>query len=504
MAEVTDYNSNFESNYWFSLLTENTSSYEPIIGLEVHARLLTQSKLFSSEPNSFGGEPNTHVSPVTLAHPGTLPFLNEKVIEHAIMLGLACESAIAPVMYFERKNYFYPDLPKGYQISQLKTPICSGGFVEIDTGSTAKKIVLNRIHIEEDAGKSIHDIDRQYSLIDLNRAGTPLLEIVTEPVLQSPDEAFHFLLELRKLVRYLGICDGNMEEGSLRCDANISVRLIGETRLGTKVEVKNLNSVRFLKKAIELEIKRQVDEIESGGKITQHTRSFDAEKGVTFAMRFKEEADDYRYFPEPDLPPVVIAAGMLNKVKENMPELPGMLRRRFTEQYHLQPNEAGILTEEKGVALYFEALAGKTGDSRMSANWMLGTVKSYLNEHSAGMENFPIEAGRLGDLLLMVKEGMVSHSAASGIFDEMTKSPSESPDAIAKRMNLVQQSDVGLVTQIIENAMQQNPDKVKAYKNGKKGLLGFFMGEVMKQSKNLDPHIVTKILTEALNKRSEA
>ncbi|HXH19562.1 MAG TPA: Asp-tRNA(Asn)/Glu-tRNA(Gln) amidotransferase subunit GatB [Chitinophagales bacterium] len=481
-------------------------NYEPIIGLEVHARLLTKSKLFSSDVNNFGGEPNTHISPVTLAHPGTLPFLNGKAIRQAVMLGLACESSIAPFLYFERKNYFYPDLPKGFQISQLKTPICSGGFVEIESDSGIRKIQLNRIHIEEDAGKSIHDIDKLDSLIDLNRAGTPLLEIVTEPVLFSAEEAFQFMAELRKLVRWLGICDGNMEEGSMRCDANISMRKKGESKLGTKVEVKNLNSFRFLRKAIEMEIKRQADELESGGRITRHTRSFDAEKGVTFAMRHKEEEDDYRYFPEPDLPPVVVTDDMLKEARENMPELPGILRKRFVVQYHLQPNEAAILSEEKEMAAYFERLANKTGDPRTAANWMLGTVKNYLNKQAVSMEEFPVSAERLADLLTMVKNGMVSHSvAALKIFPEMAQNQSESPDAIAQRLNLVQQSDVTLVTHYIEGALAQHPDKVKSYRNGKKGLLGFFMGEIMKQSKGrLNPEVAGKLLMEALNKKYEA
>ena len=480
----------------------NSSPYEAVIGLEVHARLLTKSKLFCSDANSYGGEPNTHISPVTLAHPGTLPFLNEKAIEQALMLGIACESSIASTMYFERKNYFYPDLPKGYQLSQLKTPICSGGSIAIDTGSYSRKIALNRIHIEEDAGKSIHDNDEQYSLIDLNRAGTPLLEIVTEPVLKSAGEAFHFFLELRRIVRYLEICDGNMEEGSLRCDANISVRLKGESQLGTKVEVKNLNSVRFLKKAIGLETERQIQEIESGNAITQHTRSFDADTGVTFAMRYKEEADDYRYFPEPDLPPVAITDDILSRSKENMPELPGVLRKRFTEEYRLSSTDTATLIEEKAMARFFEDLASKTGDAQMAANWVLGTVKSYLNEHSLNIEKFPVKVGRLADLLGIVKKGTVSHSIASTrIFDEMIKNLNEPPQSIAQRMNLIQQSDVGLVKQYIDTVILNNPHQVKAYKNGKKGLIGFFMGEVMRLSKgNLDPNLTNKLLNEALTK----
>lgn len=476
--------------------------YEPVIGLEVHARLLTQSKLFSSEPNSFGVEPNTNVSPVTLAHPGTLPFLNEQAIEKAILLGLACESTIASTMYFERKNYFYPDLPKGYQISQLKTPICAGGHVEIFIDGAAKKIALNRIHIEEDAGKSIHDIDPHYSLIDLNRAGTPLVEIVTEPVLHSAEEAFQFLLELRKMVRYLDVCDGNMEEGSLRCDANISLRLKGTEKLGTKVEVKNLNSVRFLKKAIELEIERQARELESGNTIVQHTRSFDAEKGATFAMRFKEEADDYRYFPEPDLPLITITDAQIAEAKKNMPQLPGMLRRKLMEQFGLAENEANSLTEEKTLALYFLELADKTGDGKTAANWMLGPVKSYLNERQISIEDFPVKTAAVAKLIALVKQGTVSHSAAATkVFDELATSPNENPEAIAQRLNLVQQSNVGEIERYAQEVIGKHPEKVKEFKNGKKGLIGFFMGETMKLAKgNLDPQLTNKILTELLKK----
>lgn len=476
--------------------------YEPVIGLEVHARLLTQSKLFSSEPNSFGMEPNTNVSPVTLAHPGTLPFLNEQVIEKAILLGLACESTIASTMYFERKNYFYPDLPKGYQISQLKTPICTGGFVEILIDGAPKQIALNRIHIEEDAGKSIHDIDPNYSLIDLNRAGTPLVEIVSEPVLQSAEEAFQFLLELRKTVRYLDVCDGNMEEGSLRCDANISLRLKGTEKLGTKVEVKNLNSVRFLKKAIELEIERQARELESGNTIVQHTRSFDAEKGATFAMRFKEEADDYRYFPEPDLPLIKITNGQINDAKEKMPELPGRLRKKFTEHFGLSANDAATLTEEKTLALYFLELAETVKDGKTAANWMLGPVKSYLNAQQIAIEDFPVKTAQMAQLIELVKQGTVSHSAAAtGVFDELAKHPNEAPASIAQRLNLVQQSDIGEIERYAQEVIGKFPEKVKEFRNGKKGLIGFFMGETMKLSKgNLDPQLTNKILTELLKK----
>ncbi len=378
--------------------------------------------------------------------------------------------------------------------------------MEIDTGAYTKRVQLNRIHIEEDAGKSIHDIDDRYSLIDLNRAGTPLLEIVTEPDLFSSDEAWHFLNELRKTVRYLDVCDGNMEEGSMRCDANISVRLKGEKKLGTKVEVKNLNSLRFLKKAIEMEIQRQVEELEAGNEITQHTRGYDAEKDTTFAMRYKEEADDYRYFPEPDLPPVKITDALVKEVKGKMPELPGSLLKRFKDQYGLPDGEARILTEEKEFAMYFEGLATNTGDAKVSANWMLGTVKSYMNQHSAGIRNFPVKVERLSELITLISSGTVSHSAgATAIFDEMTHNHDESPESIARRLNLIQESDVSQIIQFIEEVLESNPDKMKAYFNGKKGLTGFFMGEVMKLSGGkLDPKLTSKLLLETLNKKKQA
>ncbi len=480
-----------------------TDEYEPVIGLEVHARLLTKSKLFCSDPNDFGNEPNTLVSPVSLGHPGTLPFLNEAVLDKALMLGLACGCEIAGKMYFERKNYFYPDLPKGYQISQIQTPVCSGGFIEIESDGTGKKIFLNRIHLEEDAGKSIHDFDKKYSQIDLNRAGTPLVEIVTEPCIHSPEDAYLFLSELRNMVRFLEVCDGNLEEGSMRCDANISLRKKGEKILNPKVEVKNVNSLRFLKKAIEYEINRQAQELKSGNRIVPHTRSFDAEKGLTFAMRSKESADDYRYFPEPDLPPVFISENRILNAKERMSELPGNFRKRFRNEYGLAPKEAFILTEEKSMALYFDQLAQKTGDGRASSNWMLTTVKAYLNREQKEMSEFPVEVERLAELILHVKNGVVSHSAASSeIFEELVKRKDVSAETIARALNLEQQSDVSMIDDFILKAIEKHPEKVKAYRNGKKGLAGFFMGEIMKMSKGkLDPQLTEKLLLESLNKK---
>ncbi|MBC7867556.1 MAG: Asp-tRNA(Asn)/Glu-tRNA(Gln) amidotransferase subunit GatB, partial [Gloeobacteraceae cyanobacterium ES-bin-316] len=334
--------------------------YQVVIGLEVHAQLLTKSKLFCGDPIAFGAAPNTQVSPISLAHPGTLPVMNKEVINLAVKLGIALHCSITQHHYFARKNYFYPDLPKGYQVSQHTAPICEGGYLNIYTEEGAKKVMLNRIHMEEDAGKSIHDLEENYSCIDLNRAGTPLLEIVTEPCIHSSDEAFTFLTDLRKLVRWLNVCDGNMEEGSLRCDANISVRLAGETALGTRVEVKNLNSIRNVKKAIELETERLIQLLENGESVLQQTRSFDADKGITFALRSKEEADDYRYFPEPDLPAFFISAAHMKNIKASMPMLPDILQNNYKETYGLTEYDASIICSDQEDATFYENLVKHT------------------------------------------------------------------------------------------------------------------------------------------------
>ena len=332
------------------------SKYELVIGLEVHAQLLTKSKLFCGDSAAFGGEPNTNISPITLAHPGTLPKMNRKAIEHAITLGLALNCEIEQHNYFARKNYFYPDLPKGYQVSQHTTPICKNGFIKIKVDGAERNILLNRIHLEEDAGKSLHDVDEQYSSIDLNRAGVPLLEIVSEPDLHSSEEAFAYLSALRRLVRWLGVCDGNMEEGSMRCDANISVRLKGETKLGTRVEVKNLNSIRNVKRAIEYEADRLITMVENNEPVLQQTRSFDADKGTTFKLRSKEDADDYRYFPEPDLTPFYIQDEMLQEIKNALPELPEVREKRYSTDLHLSAYDAAVICDDKDQVNFFEAV----------------------------------------------------------------------------------------------------------------------------------------------------
>ncbi|MEI2740510.1 MAG: Asp-tRNA(Asn)/Glu-tRNA(Gln) amidotransferase subunit GatB [Chitinophagaceae bacterium] len=476
------------------------NQYEIVVGLEVHAQLLTKSKLFCGDSIAFGAEPNTHVSPITLGHPGTLPKMNKKAIEYAIKMGLACHCAIEKQNYFARKNYFYPDLPKGYQVSQHSTPICVGGFVKIKTTNGTKNIRLNRIHMEEDAGKSLHDVDEANTCIDYNRAGTPLIEIVTEPDLRSGEEAFTYLTEVRKLVRYLDICDGNMEEGSLRCDANISVRKKGDTQLGTKVEVKNLNSVRNVKRAIEAEAKRLIDILENGGIIKQQTRSFDANNGNTFAIRDKEDADDYRYFAEPDLTPFHLQDEFIEKIRLSIPAIPEQRIKKYTTELMLSEYDAGVLTEEKAYADYFEKVIQYTSNYKAAANWMLGPIKSWMNEKGKEINEFPIPAEQLAAVIILVDSGKVSFSSASTkLFTKLLEKPASSPEKIAEEENLIQQSDVSAIGPIIDKVLEKFADKVAEYKKGKKGLLALFVGEVMKQSKGkADPKITNELLLEKL------
>jgi len=498
-------------------------SYEVVVGLEVHAQLLTLSKLFCGDSIAFGAEPNTHVSPITLGHPGTLPKMNRKAIEFAIKMGLACHCEIERDNYFARKNYFYPDLPKGYQVSQHSTPICKGGLVRIKTTTGEKNIKLDRIHLEEDAGKSLHDVDKDYTCIDFNRAGTPLIEIVTEPDLRSGEEAFAYLTEIRKLVRYLEICDGNMEEGSLRCDANISVRKKGETGLGTKVEVKNLNSMRNVKRAIEAETKRLIEKLEGGELITQQTRSFDANSGTTFATRDKEDADDYRYFAEPDLTPFHLQDEFIERIRQSIPVLPEQRIKKYVSEFQLSEYDAGELTEERSFADYFErvvsflpsplreeasglpaeALAKAGVRSKACANWMLGPVKEWLNENNKEIDQFPIDPGQLALVIKMVDSGRISFSTASTkLFSLLLQDPGRDPEEMATEQNLIQQSDLSDIGPIVDAVLEKFTDKVIEYKKGKKGLLALFVGEVMKRSKGkADPKITNELLLEKLKSK---
>ncbi len=435
-------------NRTFAALTSR-STYETVIGLEVHIQLSTKTKLFSGESSAFGASPNTQLSVITLAHPGTLPLLNQKAVEYAAKLGLALGSEISAINHFSRKNYFYPDLPKGYQVTQHSTPICIGGKVEIDINSETRFIQLHHIHLEEDAGKSIHG--EQFTSIDLNRAGTALLEMVTEPVLRSGEEAYQFLLEVRRLVRYLGICDGNMEEGSLRCDANVSVRKKGDHQLGRRIEVKNLNSIRFVRTAINYEGERLANILESGGEIKQETRSFDDRTGTTFSSREKEEAHDYRYFPEPDLPPFTVGRELLDKIKKDMPLLPRERKQIYVTALGLSAYDAGNLVEEKEVSDYFDEMVKAGAGQKASANWVLGPLRSWLNANSKETRDFPIPPGKLVMMVRMVEEGQLSFSVASTkLFREMIADPGADPRELAIAKDLLKLSDDGSLEAVVD------------------------------------------------------
>jgi aspartyl-tRNA(Asn)/glutamyl-tRNA(Gln) amidotransferase subunit B len=476
------------------------NAYEIVVGLEVHAQLLTRTKLFCGDSARFGAEPNTQISPVTLGYPGSLPRLNRQAVEYAIRMGLACHSEIERSNYFARKNYFYPDLPKGYQISQHTTPICKGGRVSIRTAESHRDIRLNRIHLEEDAGKSLHDIDPENTLVDLNRAGVPLIEIVTEPDLRSGEEAYAYLTELRKILRYLEICDGNMEEGSMRCDANVSVRPKGVRTLGTKVEVKNLNSIRNVRRAIEFEGERLTGLLERGEAVKQQTRSFDAAAGTTFALRTKEEANDYRYFADPDLPPFAVTDEFLEKVRMSLPEMPEQLIERFQRDLRLPEYDARVICDDKDAATWFQSLISHTGNYKAAANWMLGPVKSSLNEKGLAWKDLPVSPAALARLMQGVEEGKLSFSiAAERIFPILLEQPDRDPLEIAAALNLIQSSDTTEIEAWIDQALAGMPDKVSEYKKGKKGLIGLFVGEVKKISKGkADPRLTNRLLMEKL------
>ncbi len=475
--------------------------YEAVIGLEVHTQLLTKSKLICGDSTEFGNPPNTNVSAISLAHPGTLPKMNEKAVELAIKLGLAFGCDIVRDNYFARKNYFYPDLPKGYQVSQHITPICKNGNVIISINGKERNVLLNRIHLEEDAGKSVHDVDDNYTCIDLNRAGVPLLEIVSEPDLYSSEEAFAYVTEIRKMVRHLGICDGNMEEGSMRCDANVSVRLKGEKKLGTKVEVKNLNSIRNVKKAIDFEINRLIILLENDEEVHQQTRSFDANNGTTFSLRSKEEANDYRYFPEPDLAPFLISEAQIESVQLSMPELPLALEKRLVNEFSLSGDAAKIISDDKYTADFFQKIIQHTHQYKAVSNWIIGPVKSFLNENNLTIESFPINAISMAKLVDITEEGKVSFGiAASKIFPVLINSPEEEPLQVAKKLNLIQEKNDEALQVWIDEVLASLPEKVSEYKKGKKNLTALFAGEVKKKSKGkADMQAVIQLLNQKLN-----
>jgi aspartyl-tRNA(Asn)/glutamyl-tRNA(Gln) amidotransferase subunit B len=483
---------------------ELKDKYELVVGLEVHAQLSTLSKAFSSDSATFGADPNQNVSVVSLGHPGTLPRINSKMVEYAVKMGLACNCSINLHNSFARKNYFYADLPKGYQITQDQAPICLGGYVPVRLSNGAQKdIAIHHIHMEEDAGKSMHDQHHADSFIDLNRAGVPLLEIVSEPDMRSSEEAGQYLTEIRKVLRYLNICDGNMEEGSMRCDANISVRIKGQKEFGNRCEVKNLNSIRNVQRAIEHEFERQVTILEEGGFIEQNTLNFNADTGETSVLRSKEMANDYRYFPEPDLQPLSLDKGYVEDIRKSLPALPHALFEKYTVKLGLPEYDASVITADKESALYFEELVKHTSNYKAAANWVMGAVRSYLNENGIQITEFSIKPTNLTALIGLIDSGKINNSVASQkLFPAMIKEPHKTPEQLAGELNVLISADTDDVYQFINEAIAKFPDKVKEYQKGKKGVLGLFMGEIMKRSKGkIDPQKTNQLLIKELESK---
>lgn len=474
--------------------------YETVIGLEVHVQLDTVSKAFCGDSTTFGAEPNTHVSSISLGHPGTLPKLNERQIEFAVRLGLALNGEISPVSYFDRKNYFYADLPKGYQITQDRLPICIGGYLPIWVDGKEKKVRIHHIHMEEDAGKSMHDDASPYSFIDLNRAGVPLLEVVTEPDLRSAEEVDAFMSGMRQLVQYLEVCDGNMEQGSMRCDCNVSVRLHGAEKYGERCEIKNLNSMRYAKRAIAYEVKRQIDLLEAGGRVEQQTLNFDPGTGVTSPLRDKEDAHDYRYFPEPDLPPVVVSEEYVADIQANLATLPWVMLERLKTEFGLSDYDADILYGNKKVAQYFLDFTKVNQNYKACANLIINKINPYCQEHQLSIEAFPVAQKVLAQFIELIDSGKVASAMAyQRILPVMIEYPEKVPLAIAEELNLIQSTDTNFLEDLVNEVIAANPDKVKAYQKGKKGLLGFFMGEVMKKSKGkAEPKSTNQLLRQNL------
>lgn len=472
----------------------------PVIGLEIHAQLLTESKIFAADSTKFGAPPNTNVSVITLGHPGVMPKLNKRAVEFAIKMGLACGCRISRYQIFDRKNYFYPDLPKGYQITQDKTPACIGGSLTVRKADKSfKEIRLNHIHLEEDAGKSLHQTGND-TLVDLNRAGVPLIEMVTEPDMRSSEEAYLFMIEIRKILLYLEICDGNMEEGSLRCDANVSVMKKGDQVFGQKVEIKNMNSFRNVQRAIDYEIMRQISDIQKGHKIHSETRTFDANSGKTFSMRTKETLNDYRYFPDPDLSPVLVSDEWLEKVTAGMPTLPQELAQKFKTDYGLPEYDAQILTDTPEIASYFIEVCRHTKKYKAASNWMMGPVKSLLNEKGLEIPDFPVDALKISELINLIDQGKIAHAtAAKEIFPALIKQPDLNINDFIGKMDLQKDIKPSEMKAIIDEILTEYPEKVIAYKKGKKGLLGLFMGELMKKTRGkADPKLADALIRESL------
>jgi len=472
--------------------------FESVIGLEVHAQLKTKTKIFCACSTSFGAPPNTHTCPVCLGMPGVLPVLNKKVVEYTLRMALATHCEIAAESRFARKNYFYPDLPKGYQISQYELPIARHGFVDIEVNGGRRRIGITRIHMEEDAGKLGHDPDRPVSRVDFNRTGVPLIEIVSEPDLRRPEETGAYLKQLRSIVRYLKICDGNLEEGSFRCDANVSIRPQNTQPLGTRTELKNLNSFKHVAKALDYEIRRQKEVLMDGGQIVQETRLWDPDKNKTTSMRGKEEAHDYRYFPDPDLLPLVIDEEWIEKIKQNLPELPDAKKKRFMDQYDLPAYDAELLTSDRELADYFEKCTREFFQPKTVSNWVMGSLLGLLNAQGKNIEDSPVSAVELARLLALVEEGVVSGKIAKTVFDEMAQTGKPAAQIVEEK-GLVQITDSGALVDVVLKIISNHPAEVQAYKNGKTKLLGFFVGQIMKETRGqANPKMVNELLKEKL------
>ena len=476
--------------------------YEAVIGLEVHVELKTNTKIFCNSSTEFGADPNHHVCPVCLGLPGVLPVVNKKVVEYAIKAGLALNCRIARFSKFDRKNYYYPDLPKNYQISQYDLPIAEHGYLEINVGGNAKRIGITRVHMEEDAGKLVHQgtiATTPFSLVDYNRTGVPLIEIVSEPDMRSADEAIAYLEKLKAIIQYTGVSDCKMQEGSLRCDANISVRPAGQQEFGTKTELKNMNSFKALHKAVAYEIERQIDVLEDGGKITQETRTWDETRGITLTMRSKEEAHDYRYFPDPDLVPLVISADWIKEIQSSIPELPDQRKDRFIQQLGLPEYDAEVLTSAKQLADFYERCVEIYNSPKVVSNWVMGEMLRMMNASGSELEEVRLKPEQLAKLLQLIDEGTISGKIAKNVFEEMFNSGKE-PEAIVKEKGLVQISDEGLLEKVVQQVIEANPKSVEDYRNGKKQAIGFLVGQVMKATKGkANPGMVNKMLNELLN-----
>ncbi len=472
--------------------------YEAVIGLEVHAQMLTETKVFCGCSTKFGSEPNSQTCEICIGMPGVLPVLNKKALEFAIRTGLAMNCTISSYSRFARKNYFYPDLPKGYQISQYEHPICEHGYIDVASDGGTRRIGITRIHMEEDAGKNIHEGGGNYSFVDLNRAGVPLMEIVSEPDIRSPREASEYMKKLRAILRYLGVCDGNMEEGSLRCDANVSVRPLGQKEFGTRAEVKNINSFRFVEKAVDYEIKRQIKVIEEGGKIVQETRLWDSARGITESMRSKEEAHDYRYFPEPDLVPIVAERKWIDEIRAGLPELPDARKDRFVSEYGIPEYDADLLTSEKTVADWFEDAVRAGGQAKSVSNWMMGDLMRLLNEENKPLEECPLKPAQLAEMLTLVEKGTISGKIAKTVFEEMYRT-GKGAGEIVKEKGLVQISDESAIEKAVDEVIAMHPREAERFRGGEEKLLGFFVGQVMKSTKGkANPKMLNELLKKKL------